>query len=100
MKPVTILGPQRLQPTIGEAARRLGLTGPCAVITAGWQEREAEDGELRKELGLPAFNLDLYARWERLRTEDPSLAELHRARQDRLRRQARRRGSRPHTLAG
>lgn len=86
MKPVALLGPQRLQPTVGEAARRLGVRGPCAVITAGWQEREDETEELEAALGLPTVNLRLYARWERLRTEDPVLALAHRARQDRLRR--------------
>lgn len=86
MKPVALLGPQRLKPTVGEAARRLGVRGRCAVITAGWQEREDETEELEAALGLPIANLRLYARWERLRTEDPALALAHRARQDRLRR--------------
>lgn len=86
MKPVALLGPQRLRPTVGHAARRLGLRGPCAIITAGWQEREDEDDELKAALGLPGQNLRLYARWERLRMEDPVLARAHRERQDRLRR--------------
>lgn len=86
MRPVVLLGPQRLQPTVGEAARRLGLRGRCAVITAGWQEREDETEELQAALGLPIVNLRLYARWERLRAEDPTLGAAHRARQDRLRR--------------
>lgn len=86
MKPIALLGPQRLHPTVGEAARRLGLKGPCALITAGWQEREDETEELEAALGLPAVNLRLYARWERLRAEDPALGVAHRARQDRLRR--------------
>jgi hypothetical protein len=86
LKPVALLGPQRLLPTVGDAARRLGLRGPCAIITAGWQEREAEDEELRAALGLGGPNLRLYERWERLRQEDPALARAHRDRQDRLRR--------------
>lgn len=86
LKSIALLGPQRLKPTVGDAAERLGLRGPCAIVTAGWQEREAEDDELRAALRLDGPNLRLYARWERLRTEDPVLAEAHRARQDRLRR--------------
>jgi hypothetical protein len=84
--PVVLLGPQRLAPTVGEEAAAMGLIGPVGVITAGWQEREEEDEELREALGLPAMNLRLYSRWEDVQARDPEFHELHRARQDRLRR--------------
>jgi hypothetical protein len=57
---VTVLGPQR-RPTLdrvvppGEA--------PVATVTAGWQERESDDGELDGLLGGRSVNLGLYGRW-------------------------------------
>ena len=85
MPKVVLLGPQRLAPTIGEKVQQLGLVGPVALITAGWQEREGEDEELKAALGLPAVNLRLYERWEDVRQRDPAYFEAHRKRQDRLR---------------
>jgi len=41
-----LLGPQR-RPTLDGMVRSLGLPGPFATVTAGWQEREPDDGELR-----------------------------------------------------
>ncbi len=87
--PVALLGPQRLQPTVGEAVRRLGVTGRVAVVTAGWQEREAEVGELAEHLlregECTAVPLELYRRAEEAFTADPELATAHRRRQDDLR---------------
>ena len=46
-----LLGPQRHEPTVRAALERLGLgAGPVAAITAGWEEREAEDLELGEHL--------------------------------------------------
>ena len=45
-----LLGPQR-RPTLDAVVRSLGLPGPFATVTAGWQEREPDDGELRALLG-------------------------------------------------
>ena len=89
--PVVLLGPQRFDPTLGEAVRELspqlpdGLDGPIATITAGWQEREAEDGELHEHLGKRTVNLKLYARTDDVWKRDPELRAAHRARQDRMR---------------
>jgi len=47
---VVLLGPQR-RPTLDGVVRSLGLTGSFAVVTAGWQEREPDDGELVSLLG-------------------------------------------------
>ena len=85
MRQVVLLGPQRLAPTVGEVASRRGITGRAAVISAGWQEREPEDETLRGALGLPAVNLNLYARWDALSHQDPGLFAAHRERQDQLR---------------
>ena len=86
MSSVILLGPQRLSPTVGDEVEQRGITGTVAMITAGWQEREEEDDEFREVLKVPAVNLRLYARWEEVRQEDPDFAELHRNRQDKLRR--------------
>lgn len=85
MNRVVVLGPQRLQPTLGAEVTALQGAGPLALITAGWQEREEEDAELREAAGAEAINLRLYGRWSELQAEDPEYFELHRARQDKLR---------------
>ncbi|MCA9689612.1 MAG: Type 1 glutamine amidotransferase-like domain-containing protein [Nannocystaceae bacterium] len=82
-----ILGPQRLAPILDQAVAILGLPASArvAVVTAGWQEREAEDDELVAALGRPAVNLRLHARAEVVFAEDHQLFDAHRAKQDRLR---------------
>ncbi len=69
---VILLGPQR-RPTVDAVARyhSLGVSGPVAVITAGWQEREADDAELRRLVGGRAVNLSLYRRWLDVQDRDP-----------------------------
>jgi len=59
---VTVLGPQR-QPTLDRVLAGLNVDGPIAAINAGWQEREADDGELMALLGDRGRNLRLHARW-------------------------------------
>ncbi len=75
---VILLGPQR-RPTVGAVVRSLGLgrgglDGTVAMITAGWQEREADDGELTALLGGRAANLGLYRRWLDVQDRDPAYA--------------------------
>jgi len=68
---VILLGPQR-RPTVDTALRLLGtLDGPAATVTAGWQEREADDGELSRALGGRDVNLGLYRRWLDVQERDP-----------------------------
>ena len=55
---VTLLGPQR-RPTLDTVAASLYPEGPVATITAGWQEREPDDGELGKLLGARDVNLQI-----------------------------------------
>ena len=83
--PIVILGPQRFDPTVAEAGRAVGITGPYVTVTAGWQEREHEDDELHKHFGERTVNLKLYERAERVWKADPELREAHRKRQERLR---------------
>jgi hypothetical protein len=61
------------------AVRSLGLAGPCATVTAGWQEREPDDGELRQLLGGQAVNVELYRRWLDVQERDPEFAAAERA---------------------
>src|SRR5206468_741883 len=70
---VTLLGPQR-RPTLDTVAASLYPEGPVATITAGWQEREPDDGELGKLLGARDVNLGLYRRLLDVQERDPEFA--------------------------
>jgi hypothetical protein len=70
---VVLLGPQR-RPTLDGVVRSLGLTGPFATVTAGWREREPDDGELSALLGGSAVNLGLYRRAVDVAERDPGFA--------------------------
>lgn len=85
MGTVTLLGPQRLRPTVVHAVDAAGVGSPVAGVTAGWQEREGEDQELAEHLGREVVDLRLHARCEEVFADDPELFAAHRARQDRLR---------------
>lgn len=83
---VIVLGPQR-RPTLDTVVRDVGLDGPIATITAGWQEREPDDGELMGLLDGRGINLGLHARWLDVLDHDREfgIAELeHRAVLDEL----------------
>lgn len=82
---VVLLGAQRFDPTLGSTVDALGVEGPIAIITAGWQEREREDTELSEHLGGRTVNLRLHRRAEEVFKRDPELASAHRARQGVLR---------------
>ena len=79
-RPVILLGPQRRSPTLIGAIDALGLSGPVATVTAGWEEREPEDDELVAHLRGRAVNLRVFARGDEIYRRDP---ELHRAMLDR-----------------
>jgi hypothetical protein len=84
MQPLTLFGPQRLEPCLREEFDHRAIDGKVAAITAGWQEREAENDELQEHLGRPVIDLKLHARADQVFDEDPELFEAHRARQDHL----------------
>ena len=82
-----LLGPQRPTPIVAEAVAMLevdGRIGRIAAITAGWQEREAEDQDMSAAFGNRTINLMLHARGEAVFREDPDFFAAHRAKQDRL----------------
>jgi hypothetical protein len=61
------------------------ISGTLAVITAGWEERESEDQEMRDHLGAHTVNLRVYQRVEDVMDKDRELMLAIRERQDRLR---------------
>jgi hypothetical protein len=73
-----LLGPQR-RPAVDSVVRSLGVSGPIATVTAGWQEREPDDSELAALLGGRAVNLGLYGRWLDVQERDPEYAAAARA---------------------
>jgi hypothetical protein len=81
---VILLGPQR-RPTVDAVMRSLrslspdGPDGPVVTVTAGWQERESDDGELSARLGGRDVNLGLYRRWLDAQDRDPEFAAAERA---------------------
>jgi hypothetical protein len=82
---LVLLGPQRFNPAVREALRSIGLSGPLAVVTAGWQERESEDRELEEHVGCPVVDLMLYHRADDVFMRDRELAAALRERQEELR---------------
>lgn len=82
---VVLLGAQRYNPTLGDAIAELGINGKIATITAGWQEREDDDEDLREYLQGRAINLGLHARGEDVFRKDKELLQAHRERQTLLR---------------
>ena len=85
MTTVVLLGPQRFEPSLAQAAEAIGVRGTIALCTAGWQEREPEDEELTEHLGGGTVNLLLHRRAEDVFRRDPELSEAYRARQLRYR---------------
>lgn len=70
---IVVLGPQR-SPTLDAVVRGMEPDGPIATVTAGWREREPDDGELDSLVGGRSVNLRLYARWQDVLERDPRYA--------------------------
>ena len=84
MRPITLLGPQRDRPVLDQAIERMGVDGPLAIVTAGWQEREEEVDELAEHVRRPVTNLRLYGRAEEIFQNHPEIFLALRQRQDTL----------------
>jgi hypothetical protein len=82
---VILLGPQGTQPNIGTVLGELGIRKKVALVHAGYQERESEDGALISTFGVPAVNLRLHRRGVEVFREDKEFTEAYQARQQRLR---------------
>jgi hypothetical protein len=74
---VTILGPQR-RPSVQHVIQELPPKAEIAACTAGWQERESDDDELRDLLDRPTVNLRLHARWLDVQERDREFAHAER----------------------
>lgn len=71
---ITFLGPQRT-PRVPHVVRHLGLRGRrFGMITAGWRDRESDDGLLSELLGGNTVNLGLWGLMQQLWEADPELA--------------------------
>ncbi|MEO7061305.1 MAG: hypothetical protein ABI083_16410 [Lapillicoccus sp.] len=73
MTSTTLLGPQRFLTTAGSVVRALDVAGPVAVVLAGWEERESDDGELQEVMGGRVVNLRLHGRMMGLLAADPAV---------------------------
>lgn len=82
---VVLVGPQAPSPDIGEALAELGIRGRVALVRAGYQERESEDGELVAAMGAPVVNLRLHARGVEVFRDDGEFTAAYKVRQQRLR---------------
>ncbi len=82
---IVLLGPQGPEPDVGAVVKDLGITGPVALVRAGYQEREADDEALVAALGVPAVNLALHARGNDVFKRETEFATAYQARQLRLR---------------
>ncbi len=69
-----LLGPQRFLTTAGAVARSLDADGTVATITAGWEERESDDGELDSVMDGRTQNLRLFGRMMDVLERDPAVA--------------------------
>lgn len=85
---LTLLGPQRLAPTLSATLVSLGVPpdAPVATVTAGWQEREPDDAELDAHLGGRSLNLALYHRVAEIFERDREFETAFHSRQEALRR--------------
>jgi hypothetical protein len=99
-----------------QAVEAVGVDGPIAAVTAGWEEREDEIDELSQHLGRRVVNLRVHARgedvfrsdaelfraWQERRTRHRDLQDVHRFRLDaamRVLRDLRKREGREDVLA-
>jgi hypothetical protein len=80
---VTLLGPQR-NPTVNRVLRSSPVDGSIATVTAGWREREPNDGELNDLLDGRAVNTGLYRRLLDVQDRDVEFATAYRDLRHRL----------------
>ena len=83
--PLLILGPQRPAPDLPRALAAHGVSGPIAVITAGWRHDEDELDALRRDLPHHKLvHLPIYQWFDEVHAEEPVLAAAYNERQRRI----------------
>ncbi|MEM9383186.1 MAG: hypothetical protein AAGB93_24775 [Planctomycetota bacterium] len=82
---IALLGPQHQSPTLRGVLDAIEANGPFALVSAGWQEREAETGALEEHLGARVTNLDLWPATEDAFEADHVLRQRMFDRFDRMR---------------
>lgn len=81
---VLVLGPQRPRPNLSRLLDARGVSGPVAVVSAGWRHDEAELEPFQRDIARPVVSLPLYRWFDEILTANPELAAAYRARQDRI----------------
>jgi len=79
---IVLLGPQHAEPSVPRILKELGVTS-CAMVTAGWQEREGEQGVVA-DVGVPSVELSLHTRADEVFAKDKELQAAYKARQTKL----------------
>jgi len=80
-----LLGPQRPHIDLGDVIERSGIApDSLAVVSAGWQEAEADIDDVRAIIKRPLEDLELYRRADGLFNVLPKMHAAYRLRQDRL----------------
>lgn len=82
---LTILGPERPDGVLPAVLARKGITGPVALVSAGWRYDEERDEPLRAAIPNEVVNLRLYQRFRRVEHEATELVAAYTAKQERLR---------------
>lgn len=83
---LTILGPERPDGVLPQILEKHGITGPVALISAGWRYDEARDEPLRAAIPQEVRNLRLYERFRVLERDASDLMSRYTAKQDAIRR--------------
>ena len=78
MRRVTLLGPLSDGVDLAAELAALGVDGPVALVTAGWEEGERNDAEIDRRLGGGTRNLGLYGRRLDVLGTDQEYAEAER----------------------
>ena len=78
MRRVTLLGPLADHVDLAAELAAMGVDGPVALITAGWEEGERNDAEIDRRLGGGSRNLGLYGRRLNVLGSDEEYAEAER----------------------
>lgn len=88
--PLVLLGPRGGGLALRDVVRELEAGGALspgariAAITAGWRDREANEGLIDPRLADRIVDLELYRRCDRIAEADAELARAHRETRDRL----------------